>query len=335
MSNSVETLFFIESGFFLDPLLGVSSITFAADPIFDFPTSRPFSFSTAPVDTLSYIYNYELVVPTQNLDIPVSQYVFPENLQVNSQTGLVTWDTKFHQEYQQGEYLFAVRVNQYDLKKNYRGYVIRVFSIFLQGVGSRSLILNPVSDVNGKVIVLPEKQKVIKVILSDTINADTAFWNSYFDPALVNNIAFKQYDSTTATKKIKVGLLTLNSTHEIERDLPYEIILRGFSSGSDFISARDVSFSFFTKDGELPIVTSVTSTDNEISLYPNPCTNEVHLSGSVNNGRVEITNILGQVIAQSTMSEEQTIDTSELLPGIYFLVFRENRGRHSFKMIKK
>src|SRR5260221_211946 len=168
MSNSVETPLFLESGFVLDPLFIISPTTFACDPIFEFATGKPFSFSTAPVDTSSYIYNYELAVPNQAIGVPVLNYVFPEGLQVNSQTGLITWDTKFQGTYLQGEYLFAVRINQFDLKKNYLGYVVRVFSVYLQEASSKFYISNAISDPNGKFVVLPGNQKVIKLILSVT-----------------------------------------------------------------------------------------------------------------------------------------------------------------------
>ncbi len=336
MANSVDTPFFVESEFLIDPLVKFSTMSFGCDPIFNFLLGESFSFSTAPVDTMSNIYNYELVVPEQAAGVPVLNYIFPGSIQVNAQSGLVTWDTRFQQQgYLAGEYLFAVKVTQFDVKGNYLGYVTRVFATIVQEIPSIISISNPITDPIGKVTVLPGNQRKIKVILSDSISVDSLLWSAYFDPALANNISFSQYDSTSPARKFKIGLLALSSATAIARSLPYSIILRGVSYVASNTLAKDISFFLFTKEVDLPVITGVTVSDQEVSVYPNPCTNELHIAGGVDNGNVKIVSSLGQLVTSSAIDSRMEIDTSLLSPGIYFLILNSNNGTSRFKVVKK
>src|SRR5258708_1522559 len=87
-----------------------------------------------PLITANNVYLYELVVPNQAAGVSVSNYIFPESLQLNYQSGLISWDSKFHQEYLPGEYLLAVKVSQFNKKEKYLGYVIRIFTVLLENI---------------------------------------------------------------------------------------------------------------------------------------------------------------------------------------------------------
>ncbi|HEV8514852.1 MAG TPA: T9SS type A sorting domain-containing protein [Cyclobacteriaceae bacterium] len=333
--NSVETPMFLESQLTIDPMFYIPSVAFASNPILIFALGKLFSFSTAPVDTTSAVYKYDLVAPNQAAGIPVSNYIFPENLQINSETGLLTWDTKFHNQYQAGEYLVAVRVDQFDKEGTHlNSAVTRVFSITLYQSTSKFSTTDPINDPLGKVLVLPGNRTKIKVMLSDSLTTDSISWEPYFDKALSNYISFTQYDSATITKKFKVGLLTLTSDNSISRGLPYEIILRGTSFFTDLFVAKDLSFLFFTKDVDLPVITGVTLLDKDIAPYPNPFTNELHFANDVQLEKIQIYNTLGQLVNQSVIYTKDYIDTSVLPAGIYILnVIGEDRKR--FKVMKR
>ena len=70
-------------------------------------------------------------------------------------------------------------------------------------------------------------------------------------------------------------------------------------------------------------VSLCTGTENELgnntesSIFPNPFTNELNISGL--NGRIEIYNVLGQVILKTKVNEVERINTSELIKGAYIL----------------
>ena len=71
------------------------------------------------------------------------------------------------------------------------------------------------------------------------------------------------------------------------------------------------------------IVSLCTGIENELgnntesSIFPNPFTNELNISGL--NGRIEIYNVLGQVILKTKVNEVERINTSELIKGAYIL----------------
>lgn len=57
--------------------------------------------------------------------------------------------------------------------------------------------------------------------------------------------------------------------------------------------------------------------NTESSIFPNPFTNELTISGL--NGRIEIYNVLGQIILKIKVNEVEKINTSELIKGAYIL----------------
>lgn len=57
--------------------------------------------------------------------------------------------------------------------------------------------------------------------------------------------------------------------------------------------------------------------NNSASVFPNPFTNELTITGV--NGAIEIYNTLGQIVFTATISELETINTASLTKGIYFV----------------
>lgn len=326
MDNSVDTPFSISSGFVLDPLLKSSPTEFPTDPIFRAFTGQSYSFSTAPIDT-SYVYGYELITPD------AANYVVPESFKINSQTGLINWDTKFRGTYLAGEYFFAIKVNQYDKAKRYLGYVVRSFSLLLEDSKLRMSISNPITDPIGKIIIVAPNQIKVKLLLSDSTDADSLRWFPYYHQSLVNNISFIQYDSAEANSKIRVGIFSFTSTDAITRELPYTIVLRGISSFK--YAAKDVSYLLFTKNVELPVITEIGGEDGDVLIFPNPCYNELHVVGIPKSGKVQVFNNLGQPIMTSFIDSENKIDTTQLSPGVYFILVSDENSNARFKVIKK
>ncbi len=335
LSNSVDTPFYIETNIVLDPSISdVASATFGTPPVFKFPLGREFSFSTAPIDTTNRVYFYELITPFQNHGTLVSGYKIPASLKLNSRSGMLTWDTKFLEYdpwFEVGQFLFEIKIHQYNGQGKYLGSVTRAFTVIIEDNPSLISVVNPITDPIGKVLVEPGNQRQIKVLVSDSTVVDTVFWEPHFSPALSSNITFTQYDSVTLTRKMKVGLLTITSTNDIERNPPYQITLRAFSSNI----AKDISFLFFTKDVELQVVTAIQESNTNVNAYPNPCINELFVSGVKQQANARFYNALGQMVSQSKPDDQMRLDTSPLSAGIYFLVLTDGNQSTRLKVIKK
>ena len=89
------------------------------------------------------------------------------------------------------------------------------------------------------------------------------------------------------------------------------------------------------KDSIPPNGISQINIGNEISIYPNPTSNLLHVK-SINNNKLELmlTNILGQIIFQGNMINEATIDGTQFSKGVYFLnMIDQNTGGRAVKKV--
>jgi hypothetical protein len=343
LSNSVDTKFYMESLLVINPEINFEPIQFSTDLILQSKIQVKYSFSTSPTDTTSAIYSFELITPPNT-----TGYNAPESLKINQRTGLVTWGTDFRGAFYGGEYFFAVKVHQFDKSgKFYLGFVVRTFTVTNSESASIINISNPITDADGKTVVLPEEKKVIKLILSNGSVADSLRWISFIDPRIGDFITFTQYDSVTVGKKTRVGVLSISPTEEIERDFPYTIVLRGinliFASPYELI-AQDVSYSIFTKNVDFPnipetpqpeIITYVDSQSIEVTIFPNPFSNKLFLKGTENDSAIEILNVFGQTVFSAALGYDSSIDTSFLDAGVYIAILRSGSRILKFKLFKE
>jgi hypothetical protein len=76
--------------------------------------------------------------------------------------------------------------------------------------------------------------------------------------------------------------------------------------------------------------------DNQISLYPNPCTHSLYIKNAThfktNNSVIEIRNETGELVQKSIFSE--LIDTDRLPDGIYFITIRNSSEIMNARFIK-
>jgi len=77
-------------------------------------------------------------------------------------------------------------------------------------------------------------------------------------------------------------------------------------------------------DFELSPITSVETKDNTPFIYPNPSRETVTISG-IDFGRVEIYNSLGQMLIQSEIKGNSSVNTSNLQTGIYLIKIESNK----------
>ena len=81
-------------------------------------------------------------------------------------------------------------------------------------------------------------------------------------------------------------------------------------------------------------IAQISANTNELTVYPNPFTNELNISGL--RGSIEIYNSLGQLLIQETVLDYEIVNTTRLAKGIYVMkVFNEDtKHSNSFKLIK-
>lgn len=76
--------------------------------------------------------------------------------------------------------------------------------------------------------------------------------------------------------------------------------------------------------------------NEKIVVYPNPTMNSISFQTEINleNEKVSIVNLSGQIVAKKQISTSNSVDLSELQTGVYLIQF-ENKTINSFKIIKK
>lgn len=115
------------------------------------------------------------------------------------------------------------------------------------------------------------------------------------------------------------------------------------TAGNYVLSVTGTGTNSCTKTFTAPLVMSTCTTtgiytnaieSNNASVYPNPFTNEVTILGV--NGPIEVINTLGQVVLTATVSEKETINTTNLAKGIYFIKVKsaDTKSIQTIKVIK-
>lgn len=331
MTRSEETRFYIESVINIDPFIpSFVSPNFQTDPIFLLPLRQVYQFSTAAIpDSASNDFYYKYYVVT---DPPgVKDYEVPGNLAVNEDNGIVTWDTRFHDQYLAGLFWIEVRIEKYSKAGYFCGYVIRAIQLTVEDGDSR-LDLSSSADPNGRVVVTDGKEKKIKLVLTDDKTVDSVYFDIYYNKTISKNISFHQYDSTTQDRKFKIGSLVLKTSSEISSELPYVVSLRGHAS-----YIRDVAFLYMTQDVDLPKVPEIVtgfSEKKQLKVYPNPFRAEIYIDGETLSDATFI-NSLGQSVMRSSLEPGQPVNTASLPAGFYVLqVNDKNGGKTWFKVVR-
>ena len=71
-----------------------------------------------------------------------------------------------------------------------------------------------------------------------------------------------------------------------------------------------------------------------VSVYPNPTTDKIHITGVTDITAVEVSNINGQLVAKPILNLE-TIDMSNLQTGVYFVKVQTKDAQKIIKIVKK
>lgn len=87
----------------------------------------------------------------------------------------------------------------------------------------------------------------------------------------------------------------------------------------------------------ISVVTSVNKVDHEISLYPNPASDQIHLTKLEYGSRIQVVNSMGIIVKdQQVKNSHEIISLNNQKSGIYFIVITKNNERvANFKVILK
>ena len=90
-----------------------------------------------------------------------------------------------------------------------------------------------------------------------------------------------------------------------------------------------------TEDCEVTLLSTPNNSLTNFSIYPNPTTDYLTLSGLTDQTHfVTIYNIQGQIVKTSSL-ENKTVDVSILISGMYFLIIQTNDGENSIQKFIK
>lgn len=332
MDNSVNTRFYIETTFILSEKF-VATPEFLAPPIFHGTIQEPFSASIAAGDLLDHTIFYQLTTPGTG-NVPAVNYQIPENLKLNLLNGHISWDTKFQDSYQPGEYAFAAKVKQFD-GDELLSTVIYEFQVILTEEPVGKLISgNRVVNENGKIFIPINTTSKIKVFVEDVHSEALSIdvFSELMNEANEGHVSVTVYDSSEGERKIKVALIDLTNTNEIARDNPYPLVVRGIYDRASTLY-KHLTYLIYTRDIE-PNVDIVLSTGEEnkiMDVYPNPVNDMLHLDDE----RIKqfaIYSMEGVLLRSGWPSENRTIDVRSLTPGFY--VLKLNAGRSKGEIVK-
>jgi PKD repeat protein len=80
-------------------------------------------------------------------------------------------------------------------------------------------------------------------------------------------------------------------------------------------------------------ISTVSKEDISLTIFPNPASNNIQIITSNNNSDIKFIDMLGQTVKHlSTKTQETTVDISNLMDGVYFVIITEN-GLNTSKRI--
>ena len=146
--NSINVPFYIETEIIIDPFAGPSSTPVLLNaPIDDACVERRYEHNPGAYDPDGDSLSYELVVCAGEFGDPIDNYSFPQGLTINAVTGDLVWDAPT----QQGEYNFAIRINEWRRLANGVyipvGYMIRDMQVTVLPCDNNPPIVETIEEI--------------------------------------------------------------------------------------------------------------------------------------------------------------------------------------------
>jgi len=336
MDLSVNTRFYIESGFTIDPVLGnYSSPVLNAWPIFEAVAGSVYNGTVSAYDPNDHTLSYYVTFPKRDTQHGTVNYRLPEGFSVNRFNGLITWDTMSEGATTNGEYLFNVKIVQ-----GVSGYMVVDFQINVSEAPNEPMLADNIeTDDNNRLYIEAGNQKTLKVFYEDPASPfDSVFLTAYSE--ISDFVSMTTYDSVIDGHKIKAGVISIDHDASMTRFNPYVITVRGTSGlpGSQKRFSKDISYLFYTQDVDLADLIVATNDDNaeKFGFYPNPFADFVTFYAPANQeARVILRNLNNQIVYDQVIKEGEKIQfNNDVAPKLVYQIFTATKI-HSGKIMKK
>jgi hypothetical protein len=332
MDNSITTLFYLETVIMLTENFDRTP-EFLAPPIFYTTLEEPVDISIAATEFDDHTIFYQLTTPG-NGSGPVTDYQVPETFKLNLLSGQISWDTKFKNTYQPGEYTFAAKVKQFDGNELMSIVTYDIQIILTEQPVGRLISGNKTVNEHGRIYVPLNTTSKFKVFVEDEHSDDLSidFFSELMKEEYEGLVSFSTYDSTNNGRNIKVGVIEISNTDALARDNPYPLVVRGIYDRTN-LQFKHVTYLIYTRDVEpdTDIVLSAGEENSLLNVYPNPVEGMLHLDDQ----RIKtfaIYSLEGVLVRSGVPSDDRLIDLRSLTPGFY--VLKLNAGRNKNEIVK-
>lgn len=192
---------------------------------------------------------------------------------------------------------------------------------YMTGNGSAA---SNTDEVNGGEVVLISPVFDLTGYSDPHINYASWFYNQFGYEPVNDTLKFFLYDGTTTVLIDKKFNSNTNMSHWVPNSIRVADFMTPGASMQLIITISDETETINVTEGgidnfsitDFSLTTVVEESENEISVYPNPASQVVHVSG-ITEGFVQIFDVSGRVMMQSQISE--SLDVSMLEHGIYLI----------------
>ncbi len=338
LPGSVQIAFYIETRIVVDDgSPAFATPEFLTTPILLTALGGEYSYGITAVDRQGYTLVFDTGIPRSPSSL-ADVYTLPENYHVNRYSGLVTWDKLYKGVPTVGEYLFNVRVFQFDGDKMMSFTTLEFTILVLDEPEELALDYTPPLDANHRVVLEAGTTQNLEATFSAT-GDPTLGLHAYTDIP-PSGFSFVSSDSPASSGEVKVGTISLERSSEMIREAPYILTIRGVAT-VEHSFAKDVSFLVTNGDTDLseypdpPDIDNEDKNDGSISVYPNPFGSSLYVKWSSNNHyRITLYNALGQRALHSNGSDVTRLDVGGLSSGIYIYRITDGTATATGKLIK-
>lgn len=203
-------------------------------------------------------------------------------------------------------------------------------------------------DVCGNESPLSDYHKTMHLTMNEGLNNTiNLIWDHYEGFTFYSYEIYRHTD-VNGWEQIQIipnNLTSFTDYPPTQQVLSYKVVVdKGdscWSSSIDKSTAGPYSQSISNID-DYAIWTSIDKVNDnfEFSIYPNPVKNQLTVEipsskSKIQNSRLEISDIFGQVISTTNINKNHTIDTSNLVSGIYLIRLHSNNKTYIKKFIKE
>lgn len=161
---------------------------------------------------------------------------------------------------------------------------------------------------------------------------------TFYARALTNTYGLEKFNVAYSTTTNTVDAFTNLNPSVVSVDTTWTEFSYDFPAGTQYVAiqyvAQDV-FALFVDDVTIQTTIGINeNTQSNLRIFPNPCTNMLNVSAE-NYNKVELINLLGQVVYTNSINNFAEINVSNLNNGVYFVRLSGENGTTTQRFIKK